>query len=100
MKPKKFRGQTLAGADLVFSVQCIYQEPNLPGEIVVESKEQLMANDKDPNRKRPGEKPEGKYHYNPGNQSGKTAEIIKPESERENNVDRIKNRHEAPNRKG
>ena len=58
-----------------------------------------MANDKDPNQKQPGEKPEGKYHYNPGNQSGKTIESIKPESERENNVDRIKNRHGAPDQK-
>ena len=75
----------------------LYEEPSPPGEIVVESKEQFMAND--PNRKQPGEKPEGKYHYNPGNQSGKTAKTIKPKSERENNVDRIKTRHEAPNRK-
>jgi hypothetical protein len=44
MKPKKFRGQTLAGTDLAFSIQCIYQEPNLPGEIVVESKEQFTGN--------------------------------------------------------
>jgi hypothetical protein len=51
-----------------------------------------MANNKDPNRKQPGEKDAGKYHYNPGNQSGKTVEITKPESEQENNVDRIKSR--------
>jgi hypothetical protein len=32
-----------------------------------------MADNKNPNEKQPGEKPEGKYHYNPGNQSGKVA---------------------------
>ena len=30
-----------------------------------------MANNKDPNLKQPGEKEPGKYHYNPGNMSGK-----------------------------
>jgi hypothetical protein len=32
-----------------------------------------MADNKNPNEKKPGEKPEGKYHYNPGNQSGEMA---------------------------
>jgi hypothetical protein len=34
-----------------------------------------MANDnnnKSPNEKQPGENPEGKYHFNPGNMAGKT----------------------------
>jgi hypothetical protein len=35
-----------------------------------------MADNKNPNEKQPGEKPEGKYHYNPGNQSGKTTEDV------------------------
>ena len=32
-----------------------------------------MANDnnKNPNEKQPGENPEGKYHFNPGNMAGK-----------------------------
>jgi hypothetical protein len=30
-----------------------------------------MVNNKNPNEKQPGENPEGKYHYNPGNMSGK-----------------------------
>jgi hypothetical protein len=34
-----------------------------------------MAEKKNLNEKQPGEKPEGKYHYNPGNQAGKVAEI-------------------------
>jgi hypothetical protein len=50
---------------------------------------------KDPNEKQPGEQPEGKYHYNPGNQSGKTAGVtIKPETERDNSPERQKQRHE------
>ncbi len=53
-----------------------------------------MANNKDPHQKQPGEKEPGKFHYNPGNQSGKTADITKPESEQENNVDRIRSRDE------
>jgi hypothetical protein len=49
-----------------------------------------MADNKDPNQKQPGEKAPGTFHYNPGNQSGKTVKkIINPESEQENNVDRI-----------
>jgi hypothetical protein len=39
-----------------------------------DSKEHSMDNTKDPKQKQPGEKPEGKYHYNPGNMSGKEAE--------------------------
>jgi hypothetical protein len=31
----------------------------------------LMANNKNPNEKQPGENPEGKYHFNPGNKAGK-----------------------------
>ncbi len=35
-----------------------------------------MADNKNPNETQPGEKSEGKYHYNPGNQSGKVAENV------------------------
>lgn len=31
-----------------------------------------MANNKNPDEKQPGENPDGKYHYNPGNMAGKT----------------------------
>ena len=55
-----------------------------------------MADNKNPNEKQPGEKKPGKYHYNPGNMSGKTADIYKDESEQENNVDRIQSRDEPP----
>ena len=30
-----------------------------------------MSNNKDPNEKQPGENPEGKFHFNPGNMAGK-----------------------------
>jgi hypothetical protein len=30
-----------------------------------------MANNKDPDEKQPGERPDGKFHYNLGNMSGK-----------------------------
>jgi hypothetical protein len=36
------------------------------------TKERSMANNKSPNQKQPGEKEPGKFHYNPGNMSGKT----------------------------
>lgn len=31
-----------------------------------------MANNKNPNVKQPGENPDGKFHFNPGNMAGKT----------------------------
>jgi hypothetical protein len=58
-----------------------------------------MADSKNPKQKQPGEKESGKYHYNPGNQSGKTIETTKPEAEQENNVDRIQSRHEQQDQK-
>jgi hypothetical protein len=58
-----------------------------------------MANNRDPKQKQPGEKPPGKFHYNPGNQSGKTIETTKPESEQENNADRINSRREGRGQK-
>jgi hypothetical protein len=48
-----------------------------------------MANYKNPNERQPGEKKPGKFHYNPGNMSGKTAGIKKDESEQDD-ADRIK----------
>jgi hypothetical protein len=57
-----------------------------------------MSDNKNPGEKQPGEKEPGKFHYNPGNQSGKSAEKVlrKPESELENNRDRIESRTEEP----
>ena len=51
-------------------------------------KEHFMADNKDPSKKRPGEKKEGKYHYNPGNMSGKPIGTQKDGAAQENNVDR------------
>jgi hypothetical protein len=58
-----------------------------------------MANNKNPNQRQPGEKEPGKFHYNPGNMSGKTIEICKDESERQANKDRIQSRHEQRDQK-
>jgi hypothetical protein len=44
-----------------------------------------MTDNKKPNEKQPGEKPEGKYHYNPGNQSGKEAEKVPNEATEKDN---------------
>ena len=38
-----------------------------------------MADTQKSNQKQPGEHPEGEYHYNPGNQSGKSAKIVPKE---------------------
>jgi hypothetical protein len=48
------------------------------------SEEHPMADNKNPNEKQPGEKPEGKYHYNPGNQSGKKADDALEEETKKN----------------
>jgi len=42
-----------------------------------------MADNKRPNEKQPGEMPGGKYHYNPGNQSGKVAENVPKDKHRQ-----------------
>jgi len=47
-----------------------------------------MGNNKDPNKKRPGEKEPGTFHYNPGNMSGKTAEGCKNQSEEQNDANK------------
>jgi hypothetical protein len=43
-----------------------------------------VGNNNDPNQKQPGEKEPGKFHYNPGNMSGKTIGIDKDEAEKSN----------------
>jgi hypothetical protein len=43
-----------------------------------------VGNNKDPNQKQPGEREPGKFHYNPGNMSGKTIGAEKNESEQSN----------------
>jgi hypothetical protein len=51
-----------------------------------------MADNKNPNQKQPGEKSEGKYHYNPGNQSGKEVGIAQPENEDEPKIEDLHSR--------
>jgi hypothetical protein len=58
-----------------------------------------MATNKNPKEKQPGEKPPGKFHFNPGNMSGKTADAGKEESAQRGNRDRIENRHQNHGRK-
>lgn len=55
-----------------------------------------MANNKNPNEKQPGEKKPGKHHYNPGNMSGKTADLFKEDGEKQNNLDTIESREPPP----
>ncbi|CAN5818480.1 hypothetical protein BH11PSE3_BH11PSE3_37880 [soil metagenome] len=40
-----------------------------------------MTSAKDPKEKQPGEKPAGKFHYNPGNMAGKEVEVGKDDGE-------------------
>jgi hypothetical protein len=53
-----------------------------------------MANNQNLNEKQPGEKAPGKYHYNPGNMSGKTVKTGEEESEKNN--DGLQSRDEVP----
>ena len=46
--------------------------------------------------KKPGEKQPGKFHYNPGNMSGKVADAEKDPAEQTNNLDRVESRGDAP----
>jgi hypothetical protein len=56
-----------------------------------------MANNKNPNQKQPGEKEPGKFHYNPGNMSGKT--IGTNESQQRANADTKQSRRERKDQK-
>jgi hypothetical protein len=70
-------GETIIGEELIICAA-----------VAVRALESPMAdNNKNPNEKQPGEKPEGTYHFNPGNQSGKSKAVPKDRPEPENNVD-------------
>jgi hypothetical protein len=59
-----------------------------------------VGNNKNPNQKQPGEKKPGKFHYNPGNMSGKTAGTKKGESEPQATADADKGKgHPDPQSK-
>lgn len=58
-----------------------------------------MANNKNPDQKQPGEKGPGKFHYNPGNMSGKTAGGSKDESEQEADADKVHSRQKQQHQK-
>ena len=55
-----------------------------------------MANNKNPNKKQPGEKAEGKYHYNPGNMSGKTVKTGDDGTEEKHEGDEVRSPDESP----
>jgi hypothetical protein len=58
-----------------------------------------MANNKNPGEKQPGEKGDGKFHYNPGNMSGKTIGSGKDKSEQQDNTDQIRSRRKQQGEK-
>ena len=51
-----------------------------------------MANNKNPNEKQPGEKAPGKFHYNPGNMSGKKVKTGEEGSVKKNDGDKVRSR--------
>jgi hypothetical protein len=53
-----------------------------------------MANNKNPAQKQPGEKAPGKFHYNPGNMSGKTIGSRKDESEQRADAEKVHSRRD------
>ena len=55
------------------------------------------SNNNNPNEKQPGEKPEGTYHFNPGNQSGK-GPARREGSDKTNDNNAIENREKPPQR--
>jgi hypothetical protein len=55
-----------------------------------------MANNKNPNAKQPGEKAPGKFHYNPGNMSGKNVKTGEEKSEKKKDGDKLQSRDEVP----
>jgi hypothetical protein len=57
-----------------------------------------VANNKNPSEKRPGEKPEGKFHFNPGNMSGKSKTVKASEegSEKKIGDDKLQSRDQSP----
>jgi hypothetical protein len=55
-----------------------------------------VANNKNPNKTQPGEKTEGKFHYNPGNMSGKTVKISEEGSGEKIDDDKIQSRDQLP----
>jgi len=53
-----------------------------------------VANNKNINQRQPVEKKPGKFHYNPGNMSGKPIKSQKDESDEKADVDRTHGIHE------
>jgi hypothetical protein len=65
-----------------------------------ERQEYYVANNKNPNERRPGEKEPGTFHYNPGNMSGKTVGSHKDDADQQSNTaDTILNRNKEQQNK-
>ena len=48
-----------------------------------------MRNNKNSDKKRPGDNPPGTFHYNPGNMAGKTPNGRKTQAKQEKNADEV-----------
>ena len=57
-----------------------------------------MGNNKDPNKRRPGEKQPGTFHYNPGNMSGEKIGV-KEEAQEKAKADKIRSEREQQDQK-
>jgi hypothetical protein len=76
MIPPIVRGEPAEKGRLSISKQASSTNRNLgafvPFKVVTRSKERPLVNvNKNPKEKQPGENPDGKYHFNPGNMAGK-----------------------------
>ena len=67
--------------------------------LVAVSEECQMANNKNPHERQAGEKPPGKFHYNPGNMSGKKIGATDDEDKDRNRDDKERGRPEERERK-
>jgi hypothetical protein len=58
-----------------------------------------VTNNKNPNQTQPGEKGPGKFHFNPGNMSGKTSGTTKKDESDKSNAGRPRSRDEQSDKK-
>jgi hypothetical protein len=58
-----------------------------------------MSEKRNPNEKQPGEKKAGKFHYNPGNMSGKSVEVCE-DADQKTNDDRSGGRRDTDKKSG
>lgn len=68
--------------------------------VLQNSTENEMADNRSTGKKQPGEKREGKFHYNPGNMAGKTAEICQDDPERKSDAEKDRGEHKRDQKQG